>query len=130
MQVYKGNLKSTLESVLKENQQLKGCLLGSRRTDPYCGELKPFQKTDRGWPELMRINPLLDWTCGDIWSYLLNNRVPYCKLYNEGYTSIGDTTNTIPNPHLKVEDSVTGDISYRPAYELKDADGLERAGRT
>lgn len=129
MQIHKGSLKSTLERVLKDEEELKGCFLGSRKTDPYCGDLTPFKKTDHGWPELMRINPLLEWTCDNVWQYLLDNRVPYCSLYDDGYTSIGDKSNTIPNPHLKQTDPVTGEISYRPAYELKNADELERAGR-
>lgn len=45
------------------------------------------------------------------------------------YTSLGDRDNTIPNPYLKRKDVVTGIVSYRPAYELEDADHLERAGR-
>lgn len=128
MQIYRGNLKTTLEKVLKDNTQLKACILGSRRTDPYCEHLNSFQPTDHGWPQLMRVSPLLDWTCDDVWRYLIDNRVPYCSLYDAGYTSIGDKTNTIPNPHLQYRDLSTDQIAYRPAYELKD-DRLERAGR-
>lgn len=129
MQIHRGSLKVTLDRVLRERKELKACILGSRRTDPYCGELQSFQRTDHGWPDLIRINPLLDWTCDDVWGYLLDNKVPYCRLYDIGYTSIGDKTNTIPNPHLKVTDDDTGEVKYRAAYELKDADRLERAGR-
>lgn len=45
------------------------------------------------------------------------------------YTSLGDKTNTVPNPHLKRVNNQTGEISYRPAFELDDADALERLGR-
>ena len=72
----------------------------------------------------MRINPLLEWTCKDIWQYLLDNSVPYCSLYDIGYTSIGNMKNTVQNPHLKSD----GLQTYRPAYELLD-DEFERAGR-
>ena len=71
----------------------------------------------------MRVNPLLDWTCANVWEYLLKNEVPFCSLYNNGYTSIGNLNNTVPNPHLRINDD-----EYRPAYELLD-DKLERAGR-
>lgn len=71
----------------------------------------------------MRINPLLDWSCANIWEYILEKKVPYCSLYNHGYTSIGNTNNTVPNPHLKINDD-----TFKPAYELND-DALERAGR-
>jgi len=72
----------------------------------------------------MRVNPLLDWSCKDIWDYLISHNVPYCSLYNFGYTSVGNRNNTVPNPHLLNDDKQT----YRPAFELTD-DALERAGR-
>ena len=40
--------------------------------------------------------------------------MPYCHLYDEGYTSLGSTKNTIPNPLLKKEDG-----SYEPAWKCK-----------
>lgn len=73
----------------------------------------------------MRINPMLDWSCDNVWEYLLKRRVPYCSLYDRGYTSIGNMKNTRPNPHLAV-DGQPG--TFLPAYELLD-DSLERAGR-
>lgn len=45
------------------------------------------------------------------------------------YTSLGDKTNTIPNPHLKQVNSQTGEVFYQPAYKLENADALERLGR-
>uniref|UniRef100_A0AAG5CZL0 FAD synthase n=1 Tax=Anopheles atroparvus TaxID=41427 RepID=A0AAG5CZL0_ANOAO len=123
-----GGIKSALEAICREDTQIKACIMGSRRSDPYCEQLEPFKETDAGWPKLMRINPLLDWTCDDIWNYIREQNVPYCTLYERGYTSIGDKTNTIPNPHLKVE-SKDEEATYLPAYALKDADKYERAGR-
>ena len=35
-------------------------------------------------------------------------------LYDQGYTSLGEKHNSVPNPELKLEDG------YRPAYELQD----------
>ena len=53
--------------------------------------------------------------------------IPYCEMYDLGYTSLGDTTDTHPNPKLRVEEP-DGRIWYRPAYELVE-DEEERAGR-
>ncbi len=38
---------------------------------------------------LVKINPLADWTRNQIWSYLLEHKLPYNLLHDEGYTSIG-----------------------------------------
>lgn len=37
----------------------------------------------------VRINPILHFTRKDIWNYIINNNIPYCSLYDEGYTSLG-----------------------------------------
>ncbi|XP_052889635.1 FAD synthase-like [Anopheles moucheti] len=123
-----GGIKAALEVICQDDPQLKACIMGSRRSDPHCERLAPLQETDPGWPPLMRINPLLEWTCEDIWCYIREHNVPYCTLYDRGYTSIGDRTNTIPNPHLKVE-ADSEQVTYLPAYTLQEADKYERAGR-
>jgi phosphoadenosine phosphosulfate reductase len=38
---------------------------------------------------LLKVNPLLDWTSEDVWSYLKTNGVPYNALHDRGYPSIG-----------------------------------------
>lgn len=51
--------------------------------------------------------------------------IPYLNLYDQGYTSLGGTKDTHPNPLLKREDDTEG---FRPAYELIE-DNEERLGR-
>lgn len=68
---------------------------------------------------------MLDWSCADVWEYLLKKKVPYCSLYDVGFTSIGNMTNTRPNPFLA---STENPGTFLPAYKLLD-DSLERAGR-
>jgi phosphoadenosine phosphosulfate reductase len=45
---------------------------------------------------LWKVNPLADWTEAKVWSYLLNNDVPYHPLHDRGYPSIGCTHCTRP----------------------------------
>lgn len=81
-------------------------------------------KTDNGWPEFTRVHPLLNWSYEDIWDYIQQNRLAYCSLYDKGYTSLGDSDNTVPNEQLKRSDG-----TFAPAYELEDP-SLERNCRT
>lgn len=55
----KGRIKDALSIICTANPGLKACIMGSRRTDPYCEKLDSFQKTDPGWVDLMRVNPIL-----------------------------------------------------------------------
>ena len=44
------------------------------------------------WDEsfrLMKLNPLVDWSERDTWTYIRARRVPYSELYDRGYRSIG-----------------------------------------
>ena len=52
-----------------------------------------------GWDEqheLWKANPLADWTNEDCWAYIEERELPYNKLHDQGYESIGDTHSTIP----------------------------------
>jgi phosphoadenosine phosphosulfate reductase len=38
---------------------------------------------------LVKINPLLRWTRRDVWEFVLEHKVPYNPLHDQGYPSIG-----------------------------------------
>ncbi|MEM0441988.1 MAG: phosphoadenylyl-sulfate reductase [Candidatus Nitrosocaldus sp.] len=38
---------------------------------------------------ILKINPLADWTWSMVWEYIRRNNVPYNKLHDKGYPSIG-----------------------------------------
>lgn len=35
------------------------------------------------------INPIIDWSTEEVWEFIKEYKVPYCKLYDEGYTRLG-----------------------------------------
>ncbi len=39
--------------------------------------------------QLLKINPLMDWSTEQVWQYIRNNRIPYNRLHDQGYPSIG-----------------------------------------
>jgi len=49
--------------------------------------LKPLSHDDSF--DLVKVNPLHDWSERDVWAYLHANRVPYNVLHDRGYPSIG-----------------------------------------
>ncbi|ORE05505.1 adenine nucleotide alpha hydrolases-like protein [Rhizopus microsporus var. microsporus] len=120
-----GPMKPALQQYLDQTKP-RPCAIfvGIRRTDPYAENLTCFDKTDKGWPEFMRVQPIIDWSYKDIWDFLLLLGVPYCSLYDHGYTSLGSMENTHPNPDLVDEKG-----GYRHACQLEN-ELHERNGRT
>jgi phosphoadenosine phosphosulfate reductase len=44
------------------------------------------------WDEnngLIKVNPLIDWTEAELWAYIRSNHIPYNKLHDQGFPSIG-----------------------------------------
>ncbi|KAF3926533.1 hypothetical protein AA313_de0200234 [Arthrobotrys entomopaga] len=147
----KNGMKHAFKVYLQQNPNVKTIFVGTRRTDPHGGTLNHFDMTDGGWPRFMRCHPVIDWCYGDVWGFLRELEIPYCTLYDLGYTSLGGTTDTHPNPALQRkptapasedepvsprEDEATMErrkslvSCFRPAYELEfEADSKERLGR-
>jgi len=99
-------------------------VLGTRKGDPNCGVQKNFEPSSSWMPAFMRVNPILNWDYGQVWKFLRWSKLPYPSLYDKGYTSLGGTHDSWPNPHLR-----TPDGTFLPAHLLSDWT-LERAGRT
>lgn len=35
------------------------------------------------------LNPIIDWEEEDVWDFIKTYNIPYCKLYDEGFTRLG-----------------------------------------
>lgn len=68
-------------------------------------ELKVIEN-DPVHPGKVKINPLIAWTNTDLWRYVEDHHVPYNKLYDKGYLSIGCECCT--RPCAKGEDERAG----------------------
>jgi phosphoadenosine phosphosulfate reductase len=52
--------------------------------------------------ELIKFNPLANWSSSDVWTYIRSYDVPYNMLHEKGFVSIGCepcTRSTLPNQH-------------------------------
>lgn len=130
-------LQSGFLTYLNSHPSIKAIVVGIRRTDPYGSDLNFQQITDtnKGWPEFMRVNPILEWHTCEIWYFIKwfqrNSKasdftVSYCSLYDDGYTSLGGRDNTVRNPRLKRKDA--SGVSFWPAWWVL-ADDIERLSR-
>ncbi|CAM9849739.1 unnamed protein product [Phaeothamnion confervicola] len=118
---YHSSYKEGMQDLVSHG--VKAVLMGQRYGDPWMEGMEDFAPSTPGWPPFTRVNPILRWKFGHVWKFLKGCGLPYCKLYDEGYTSLGEAHDTEPNPALRRFDG-----SYRAAWQLVDED-LERAYR-
>jgi phosphoadenosine phosphosulfate reductase len=90
-----------LDETLKE---LDAWLTGIRRDQSNTRAQAPLVTWDAKH-NLVKINPLANWTRGQVWSYILEHRLPYNPLHDQGYASIGCTHCTRPSVDMADERS-------------------------
>ena len=80
---------------IRKTEPLKRALAG---LDAWITGLRREQSVTRTavhkieWDEsnqLVKVNPLADWTQDDVWTYIREHNVPYNALHDRGYPSIG-----------------------------------------
>lgn len=109
-------------------------VLGTRSSDPNAVGQDHFAPSSHWMPPFMRVNPVLEWNYGHVWHFLRLFQLPYCSLYDQGYTSLGTTKDTLPCPALAVtrgpveSEGQNALPKFWPAYMLRDWE-QERAGR-
>jgi len=116
-------VKAGLADLVGRSERTLAFVLGTRRGDPNCGNQGDFAPSSSYMPPFMRVNPVIEWTYGQIWQFIELHDIAVCPLYQQGYTSLGKIDNTLKNPALALPDG-----SYLPASHLRDW-GLERLGR-
>jgi len=66
----------------------KAWLTGMRRSQSVTRNELPVSEWDDAH-KLQKFSPLTDWSNGEVWKYIRAFDVPYNKLHDEGYASIG-----------------------------------------
>ena len=68
---------------------------------------------------LVKVNPLADWSDKDVWRYVAEHKLPYNPLHDQGFSSIGCTPCT--NPGEGREGRWTGSAKVECGLHLEDA---------
>jgi phosphoadenosine phosphosulfate reductase len=74
------------------NRALKGLdawMTGLRREQAVTRADVRRIELDEDHGNIIKINPLVDWSYGDVWDYIRRKSVPYNRLHKQGYPSIG-----------------------------------------
>jgi len=82
-----------IEPLRRKLAGLDAWITGQRRDQSVTRSEVPQQQTDRAFAtterELMKFNPLAEWSSRDVWTYIHDNDVPYNALHDRGFVSIG-----------------------------------------
>jgi len=77
-----------LEPLKRAFAGLDAWICGLRREQSVTRSDMRLVEFDRG-NNLLKINPLIDWTEAQVWDYIRARQVPYNKLHDQGFPSIG-----------------------------------------
>ncbi len=61
-------MRAALGAYLEVRPAVRAVFVGTRRTDPHGANLEHFDPTDAGWPDFMRVHPVIDWHYAEIWA--------------------------------------------------------------
>ncbi len=69
-------------------QPLKVWITGLRASQSVTRTEMPIVEYDKTF-DVIKVNPLINWSEEQVWEYIKENNVPYNKLHDQGYPSIG-----------------------------------------
>ncbi len=95
-----------VEPLKRALQGMTAWITGLRREQSVTrGDLAQVE-IDESQGGIEKINPIVEWTTQEVWGYVAERRLPYNRLYDQGYAQIGCQPCTTPvKPH---EDSRAG----------------------
>jgi phosphoadenosine phosphosulfate reductase len=69
--------------------KLDAWITGIRREQVATRSVTKKVEIDAGHNNIVKVNPIADWSWDMVWDYIKKNDVPYNKLHDKGYPSIG-----------------------------------------
>ena len=96
-----------VQPLRKKLATLDGWITGQRKDQsPGTRQDIPVIQTDLGFSgpakQLIKYNPLANWSSNDVWNYIRMMEIPYNRLHEKGFISIGCepcTRPVLPNQH-------------------------------
>jgi len=64
-------------------------ITGVRRAESTKRAKRPIYEAAYRQKNTYMLCPIIDWTEGDVWEFIRTYQIPYCSLYDEGWTRLG-----------------------------------------
>ena len=78
-----------VEPLNRALSQLDGWITGIRKDQTQNRTTANYVEIDTDHGNIIKVNPLLDWSLDQVWVYVKQNKVPYNILHDRGFPSIG-----------------------------------------
>ena len=78
-----------VQPLQRQLSTLDGWITGLRKDQAVTRTVMKKIEIDETFGGIIKVNPLADWTHKDVWDYIRENDVPYNKLHDKNYPSIG-----------------------------------------
>jgi phosphoadenosine phosphosulfate reductase len=78
-----------VEPLNRALKDLNAWMTGLRREQAVTRAEVRKVELDKDHGNIVKINPLVEWNYEQVWNYIRANNVPYNRLHNQGYPSIG-----------------------------------------
>ncbi len=78
-----------VEPLKRALSRLSAWITGLRREQAVTRDGVSKVEIDRNFGNIIKVNPLADWSASQVWDYIRENGVPYNKLHDRGFPSIG-----------------------------------------
>ena len=78
-----------VEPLNRALKDLDAWMTGLRREQAVTRAEVRKVELDKDHGNILKINPLVDWSHEQVWKYVRENKIPYNKLHDQGYPSIG-----------------------------------------
>lgn len=78
-----------VEPLNRALKDLDAWMTGLRREQAATRASVSKIELDRDHGNILKINPLVEWSYNDVWNYIRENNVPFNRLHSQGYPSIG-----------------------------------------
>jgi phosphoadenosine phosphosulfate reductase len=78
-----------VEPLNRALKELNAWMTGLRREQAVTRAEVRKVELDQDHGNIIKINPLVDWSADQVWQYIREHHVPYNQLHDQGYPSIG-----------------------------------------
>ncbi|XP_023718759.1 FAD synthase isoform X2 [Cryptotermes secundus] len=89
--VFEYQQKSSFLQLSTRQPPIKAVIIGNLSCEQQISDCKKLFEENTDYSNIRWIMPLINWDKNDVWNFIRALTLPYCTLYDQGYTTVGST---------------------------------------